>query len=144
MKTRTKIKSRNSRNKPGDCFKSVYDGPTYIYPSLPPEIAGLSLSTPFRLCFMHAQKSSSPPLLQASRESSTHGFDDVYSDEELTIRVDDEAITFKVGQTSRYSYNDAVSINRIDVIDVGCEEYAQELLGFSDSSTSGHPTSTLS
>ncbi|GKG29700.1 hypothetical protein Tco_0419598, partial [Tanacetum coccineum] len=55
----------------------------------------------------------------------------------------DEAITFKVGQTSRYSYNDAVSINRIDVIDVGCEEYAQELLGFSDSSTSGNPTLSL-
>ncbi|GJT54230.1 reverse transcriptase domain-containing protein [Tanacetum coccineum] len=49
--------------------------------------------------------------------------------------VDDEAITFKVGQTSRYSYNDVVSINRIDVIDVACEEYAQEVLGFSDSST---------
>ncbi|GKA96316.1 reverse transcriptase domain-containing protein [Tanacetum coccineum] len=46
---------------------------------------------------------------------------DVYG-EELTLRVDDEAITFKVGQTSRYSYNDAVSINRIDVIDVACEE----------------------
>ncbi|GKF43681.1 hypothetical protein Tco_0130233 [Tanacetum coccineum] len=38
--------------------------------------------------------------------------------EELTLRVDDESITFKVGQTLRYSYNDAVSINRIDVIDV--------------------------
>ncbi|GJQ99812.1 hypothetical protein Tco_0522797 [Tanacetum coccineum] len=32
--------------------------------------------------------------------------------------VDDEAITFKVGQTSRYSYNDAESVNQIDVIDV--------------------------
>ncbi|GKB66053.1 reverse transcriptase domain-containing protein [Tanacetum coccineum] len=49
--------------------------------------------------------------------------------------VDDEAINFKVSQTSRYSYNDVVSINRIDVIDVACEEYAQEVLGFSDSST---------
>ncbi|GJS54835.1 reverse transcriptase domain-containing protein [Tanacetum coccineum] len=67
---------------------------------------------------------------------------DVYG-EELTLRVDDEAITFKVGQTSRYSYNDAVSINRIDVIDVACEEYAQEVLGFSDSSTSGNPTPSL-
>ncbi|GKB54543.1 reverse transcriptase domain-containing protein, partial [Tanacetum coccineum] len=57
--------------------------------------------------------------------------------------VDDEAITFKVGQTSRYSYNDDVSINRIDVIDVACEEYAQEVLGFSDSSTSGNPTPSL-
>ncbi|GJT21053.1 reverse transcriptase domain-containing protein [Tanacetum coccineum] len=67
---------------------------------------------------------------------------DVYG-EELTLRVDDKAITFKVGQTSRYSYNDAVSINRIDVIDVACEEYAQEVLGFSDSSTSGNPTPSL-
>ncbi|GKA79797.1 reverse transcriptase domain-containing protein [Tanacetum coccineum] len=42
---------------------------------------------------------------------------DVYG-EELTLRHDDEAVTFKVVQTSRYSYNDDVSINRIDVIDV--------------------------
>ncbi|GJV30546.1 reverse transcriptase domain-containing protein [Tanacetum coccineum] len=67
---------------------------------------------------------------------------DVYG-EELTLRVDDEAITFKVGQTSRYSYNDVVSINRIDVIDVACEEYAQEVLRFSDSSMSGNPTPSL-
>ncbi|GJT28464.1 hypothetical protein Tco_0908739 [Tanacetum coccineum] len=58
----------------------------------------------------------------------------------INSRGDDEAITFKVGQTSRYSYNDAVSINRIDVIDVACQEYAQEVLGFLDSSTSGNPT----
>ncbi|GKB68601.1 reverse transcriptase domain-containing protein [Tanacetum coccineum] len=67
---------------------------------------------------------------------------DVYG-EELTLRVDDEAITFKVGQTSRYSYNDVESVNRIDVIDVSCEEYAQEVLGFLDSSTSGNPTPSL-
>ncbi|GJX69284.1 reverse transcriptase domain-containing protein [Tanacetum coccineum] len=67
---------------------------------------------------------------------------DVYG-EELTLRVNDEAITFKVGQTSRYSYNDVVSINRVDVIDVACEEYAQEVLEFSDSSTSGNPTPSL-
>nr|GEW54709.1 reverse transcriptase domain-containing protein [Tanacetum cinerariifolium] len=46
---------------------------------------------------------------------------DVYG-KELTLRVDDEAITFKVGQTSKYSYNDAELINQIDVIDVACEE----------------------
>nr|GEW37969.1 reverse transcriptase domain-containing protein [Tanacetum cinerariifolium] len=60
--------------------------------------------------------------------------------EELTLRVDDEAITFKVGQTSKYSYNDAESINRIDVIDVACEEYFQEVLGFSEISKSGNLT----
>ncbi|GKA11972.1 hypothetical protein Tco_0691518 [Tanacetum coccineum] len=57
--------------------------------------------------------------------------------------VDDEAITFKIGETSRYCYNDAESVNRIDVIDISCEEYAQEVLGFSDSSTSGNPTLSL-
>nr|GEU48441.1 reverse transcriptase domain-containing protein [Tanacetum cinerariifolium] len=54
-----------------------------------------------------------------------HALIDVY-DRELTLCVDDEAITFKVGQTSKYSYNDAESINRIDVIDIACEEYVQK------------------
>ncbi|GKC98868.1 reverse transcriptase domain-containing protein, partial [Tanacetum coccineum] len=64
---------------------------------------------------------------------------DVYG-EELTLRVGDEAITFKVSNTSKFSYNDAESINRIDVIDVACEEYSQEVLGFSGNSESGNPT----
>ncbi|GKE65739.1 reverse transcriptase domain-containing protein [Tanacetum coccineum] len=64
---------------------------------------------------------------------------DVYG-EEITLRFNDEAITFKVGQTSRYSYNNSESVNRIDV---SCEEYAQEVLGFSDSSKSGNPTPSL-
>ncbi|GKE10413.1 reverse transcriptase domain-containing protein, partial [Tanacetum coccineum] len=42
-----------------------------------------------------------------------------------------------------YSYNDAESVNRIDVINVSCKEYAQEVLGFLDSSTSGNPTPSL-
>ncbi|GJS11091.1 hypothetical protein Tco_0367887 [Tanacetum coccineum] len=67
----------------------------------------------------------------------------LYGSEELTLRVHDEAITYNSCQTSRYTYNDAVSINRIDVIDVACEEYAQEVLGFSDNSTSGNPTPSL-
>ncbi|GKC89711.1 reverse transcriptase domain-containing protein [Tanacetum coccineum] len=59
----------------------------------------------------------------------------------LTIRVNDEAITFNVRHTSRYSYRyDDGSVNRIDAIDVTCEEYAQEVLRFSDSSKSGNPT----
>ncbi|GKA54977.1 reverse transcriptase domain-containing protein [Tanacetum coccineum] len=67
---------------------------------------------------------------------------DVYG-EEITLRFNDEAITFKVGQTSRYSYNNSESVNRIDVIDVSCEEYAQEVLGFLDSSKSSNPTPSL-
>ncbi|GJY04332.1 hypothetical protein Tco_0370272 [Tanacetum coccineum] len=50
---------------------------------------------------------------------------------ELTLRVNDDAITFNVGHTLRYFYGyDDESVNRIDVIDVTCEEYAQELLDF--------------
>nr|GEU78173.1 reverse transcriptase domain-containing protein [Tanacetum cinerariifolium] len=64
---------------------------------------------------------------------------DVYG-EELTLQVDDEEITFKVGQTLKYSYNDAESINRIDVIDVACEEYVQKVLRFSEIPKSGNPT----
>nr|GFB96040.1 reverse transcriptase domain-containing protein [Tanacetum cinerariifolium] len=44
---------------------------------------------------------------------------------ELTLRVGKEAITFNLDQTSRYSanYND-IKANRIDVIDMACEEYS--------------------
>nr|GEW56914.1 reverse transcriptase domain-containing protein [Tanacetum cinerariifolium] len=60
---------------------------------------------------------------------------------ELTLRVGKEAITFNLDQTSRYSanYND-MTANRIDVIDMVCEEYSQKVLGFSDVITSGNPT----
>nr|GEX23413.1 reverse transcriptase domain-containing protein [Tanacetum cinerariifolium] len=42
---------------------------------------------------------------------------------ELTLRVGKEAITFNLDQTSRYSvnYND-MTVNRIDVIDMACED----------------------
>nr|GEW90973.1 reverse transcriptase domain-containing protein [Tanacetum cinerariifolium] len=58
--------------------------------------------------------------------------------EKLTLRVNNEAITFKVGHTSRYSRNYYEgSVNQINVIDVACKEYTQEMLRFLDSSTSG-------
>ncbi|GJS85984.1 reverse transcriptase domain-containing protein [Tanacetum coccineum] len=75
-----------------------------------------------------------PLILERPFLRTTRDLIGVYG-EELTLRVDDEAITFKVGQTLRNSYNDVVSINRIDVINVACEEYAQQVLEFSDSST---------
>nr|GEV81120.1 reverse transcriptase domain-containing protein [Tanacetum cinerariifolium] len=66
-----------------------------------------------------------------------HVLIDVYKGE-LTLRVGNRAVTFNLDQTSRYSANyDAESINRIDVIDVACEEYSQGVLRFS---VSGNPT----
>nr|GFD40262.1 reverse transcriptase domain-containing protein [Tanacetum cinerariifolium] len=60
---------------------------------------------------------------------------------ELTLRVGNEAITFNLDQTLRYSanYND-MTAKRIDIIYVACEEYSQEFLGFSDTISSGNPT----
>nr|GEY99126.1 retrovirus-related Pol polyprotein from transposon 17.6 [Tanacetum cinerariifolium] len=57
--------------------------------------------------------------------------------------VNDEAITLNLNQTTRYSstYDDML-VNRIDVIDVAREEYAQEIFGFSNNSLGGNPTST--
>ncbi|GJY73967.1 reverse transcriptase domain-containing protein [Tanacetum coccineum] len=63
--------------------------------------------------------------------------------EQMTLRHDDQSITFKVGDTKTFSYNIIESVKRIDVIDVACEEYAQEVLGFFDTSKSGNPTPTL-
>ncbi|GJR35892.1 reverse transcriptase domain-containing protein [Tanacetum coccineum] len=65
---------------------------------------------------------------------------DVYEGE-LTLRVDNEAITYNLDQTLRYSvnYND-MTANRIDVVELACEEYSQEVLGFSDVVASGNPT----
>nr|GEX14947.1 reverse transcriptase domain-containing protein [Tanacetum cinerariifolium] len=67
---------------------------------------------------------------------------DVYG-EEITLRVNDEAVTFNLSQATRYSSTyDDMSVSRIDVIDVAREEYAQEMLGFSNNFLGGNHTST--
>ncbi|GJZ81557.1 reverse transcriptase domain-containing protein [Tanacetum coccineum] len=59
--------------------------------------------------------------------------------EQMTLRHDDQSVTFKVGDTKTLSYNIIESVNRVDVIDIACEEYVQEVLEISES---GNPTST--
>ncbi|GJZ90690.1 reverse transcriptase domain-containing protein [Tanacetum coccineum] len=67
-------------------------------------------------------------------------FHDVYEGE-ITLRVGKEAITFNLDQTSRYTANyNHMTANRIDVIELACEEYSQEVLGFSDSVAYGNPS----
>ncbi|GKF97732.1 reverse transcriptase domain-containing protein, partial [Tanacetum coccineum] len=84
-----------------------------------------------------------PLILGRSFLRTSRALIDVYG-EEITLRVDNEAVTFNLNQTTRYSstYDDS-SINRIDVIDVACEEFSQEVLGFLNNSSSSNPTSTL-
>nr|GEY33202.1 reverse transcriptase domain-containing protein [Tanacetum cinerariifolium] len=76
-------------------------------------------------------------ILGRSFLKTDHALIDVYEGE-LTLRVVNKAITFNLDQTSRYSSNyDTMFVNRIDLIDIACEEYSQEVLGFS---VSGNPT----
>ncbi|GJV53105.1 hypothetical protein Tco_1448846 [Tanacetum coccineum] len=67
---------------------------------------------------------------------------DIYEGE-ITLRVDNEAVTFNLDQTMKYSSTDDKSVNRIEIIDEIYEEYVPELLGFpNDDFSSGNPTST--
>nr|GEW32357.1 reverse transcriptase domain-containing protein [Tanacetum cinerariifolium] len=79
-----------------------------------------------------------PLILGGSFLKTGRALIDVYEGE-LTLRVGNKAITFNLDQTSRHSANyDVMSINRIDLIDVACEGYSQEVLGFSVMQCTGH------
>ncbi|GKB29650.1 hypothetical protein Tco_0869051 [Tanacetum coccineum] len=81
-----------------------------------------------------------PLILRRSFLKTGRALIDVYEGE-LTLRVGKEAITFNLDQTSRYSSNyDDMTANQIDVIEMACVEYSQEVLGFSDVIASGNPT----
>nr|GEV64795.1 reverse transcriptase domain-containing protein [Tanacetum cinerariifolium] len=60
---------------------------------------------------------------------------------EHTLHVGKEAITFNLDKTSRYSANYSdMTTKPIDIIDMACEEYSQEVLGFSNVIASGNTT----
>nr|GEW55139.1 DNA-directed DNA polymerase [Tanacetum cinerariifolium] len=81
-----------------------------------------------------------PLILERSFLKIERALIDVYEGE-LTLRAGNKAIIFNLDQTLRYSANyDAESINQIDVINVACEEYSQEILEFS---VSGNPTPSM-
>ncbi|GKF12298.1 reverse transcriptase domain-containing protein [Tanacetum coccineum] len=83
-----------------------------------------------------------PLILGRSFLKTGRALIDVYKGE-LTLRVGKEAVTFNLDQTSRYSANyDDMTANRIDVIEMACEEYSQEVLGFSDVISSGNPSTS--
>ncbi|GKE58762.1 reverse transcriptase domain-containing protein [Tanacetum coccineum] len=67
-----------------------------------------------------------------------HALIDVYEGE-ITLRHDDQSLTLKCSDTP-ISYNNLESLNRVNLIDDTCEEYSQEVLGFSDVIASGNPT----
>nr|GFA17495.1 reverse transcriptase domain-containing protein [Tanacetum cinerariifolium] len=81
-----------------------------------------------------------PLILKRSFLKTERALIDVFEGE-LTLRVGKEAITFNLDQTLRYSSNyNEMTAKRIDVIDMACEEYSHEVMGFSDVIASGNLT----
>nr|GFB46119.1 reverse transcriptase domain-containing protein [Tanacetum cinerariifolium] len=72
-----------------------------------------------------------PLILGRPFLSTTHALFDVYEGE-ITLRHDDQSLTLKCGDTPSISYNNLESLNKVDLIDATCEEYSQEVLGFTD------------
>ncbi|GJT34451.1 reverse transcriptase domain-containing protein [Tanacetum coccineum] len=68
-----------------------------------------------------------------------HALIDVYEGE-IILRNDDQSLTLKCGDTPSISYNNFESLKKVDLIDVTCEEYSQEVLDFSDSVAYGNPS----
>nr|GEW84045.1 reverse transcriptase domain-containing protein [Tanacetum cinerariifolium] len=65
---------------------------------------------------------------------------DVYG-EKITLRVNDEFVTFNLNQTMRYSstYDDNF-VNRVDVLGIACKEFVLDVLDFQYNSKSSNPT----
>ncbi|GJV93627.1 reverse transcriptase domain-containing protein [Tanacetum coccineum] len=70
---------------------------------------------------------------------TAHALIDVYEGE-ITLRNDDQSLTLKCGDAPSISYNNLESLKKVDLIDVTCEEYSQEVLGFSDSVAYNNPS----
>ncbi|GJS59413.1 reverse transcriptase domain-containing protein [Tanacetum coccineum] len=108
--------------------------------TVPPTNNGSSKEVQPLVIQIQSQMPNSEPVVAPILLKTGRALIDVYKGE-LTLRVGKEAVTFNLDQTSRYSSNyDDMTANRIDVIEMACEEYSQEVLGFSDVISSGNPT----
>nr|GEV18383.1 reverse transcriptase domain-containing protein [Tanacetum cinerariifolium] len=72
-----------------------------------------------------------PLILGRHFLSTAHALIDVY-EEEIILRHDDQSLTLKSDDMPSISYNNFQSLNKVDLIDATCEEYLQEVQGFSD------------
>nr|GEU78335.1 reverse transcriptase domain-containing protein [Tanacetum cinerariifolium] len=72
-----------------------------------------------------------PLILGRPFLSTAYALIDAYEGE-IILRHDDQSLTLKCGDIPSISYNNFQSLNKVDLIDVTCEEYSQEVLGFFD------------
>nr|GFA65123.1 reverse transcriptase domain-containing protein [Tanacetum cinerariifolium] len=140
----------NTITKPKEDLKGIttQSGTPYQGPTIPTTSSSLPTKDTVPPTNNRSTKDVQPPVIQI--ETPKPNSEPVVASvtepvaasvRELTLHVGKEATTFNLDQTSRYSanYND-MTANRINVIDMACEEYSQEVLGFSDVIVSGNPT----
>nr|GFB86736.1 hypothetical protein [Tanacetum cinerariifolium] len=72
-----------------------------------------------------------PLILGRPFLSTAHALIDIYKGE-IIIRHDEQSLTLKCGDMPLISYNNFQSLKKVDFIEATCEEYSQEVLGFSD------------
>ncbi|GJT52896.1 reverse transcriptase domain-containing protein [Tanacetum coccineum] len=75
----------------------------------------------------------------ATHSRTAHALIDVYEGE-ITLRNDDQSLTLKCGDAPSISYNNLESLKKVDLIDVTCKIYSQEVLGFFDSIAYNNPS----
>nr|GEY50406.1 reverse transcriptase domain-containing protein [Tanacetum cinerariifolium] len=69
---------------------------------------------------------------------TAHAVINVYEGE-IILRHEEQSLTLKCGDIPSITYNNFESLKKVDLIDATCEEYSQEVLGFSDVVASGNP-----
>nr|GEU35675.1 hypothetical protein [Tanacetum cinerariifolium] len=72
-----------------------------------------------------------PLILGIPFLSTAHALIDVYEGE-IILRHDEQSLMLKYDDMPSISYNNFQSLNKVDLIDSTCEEYSQEVLGFSN------------
>nr|GEY67196.1 hypothetical protein [Tanacetum cinerariifolium] len=80
-----------------------------------------------------------PLILGRPFLSTAHALIDVYEGE-IILRHDEQSLTLKCGVTPSISYNNFKSLNRVDVIDVSCGDFVQDVLDFQYNPKSSIPT----
>ncbi|GJV15849.1 hypothetical protein Tco_1361172 [Tanacetum coccineum] len=97
---------------------------------------------PIRRTSFVAQSNPNLPYhqrLNKTKDSPAHALIGCY-EEKITLRNDDQSLTLKCGDAPSISYNNLESLKKVDLIDATCEEYSQEVLGFSDSVAYNNPS----
>nr|GFA20652.1 hypothetical protein [Tanacetum cinerariifolium] len=103
-------------------------GMSYKEPPIPPP--GVEQQEPIEET-MDTELASTEDIQPPPFLSTAHALIDVYEGE-IILRHDDQSLTLKCGDTPSISYNNFESLNKVDLIDATCEEYSQEVLGFTD------------